>query len=561
MFPGQPSSGDGPGRPAPTPSHAQPGVPGPAAVNGAAGPAPRRRSPAAPTAPPATRPAAEPPLAAGVRIRRRRPERSRRSGASTRSPAACAASAPGTASRTSARSSPTRSRRPTSSPTRRPRRRREAPRRARRRAVPGPLPLAAARGARRRRPGRGRRGDDREKLIRRHPHVFGEARGRDRGRGAAQLGSDQARGGGPGRPTSRSPTCPRTCRRLLYARKIQRRARLGRADGRPSRPTSALGDDRARDAAEALDRRDPVRARRHGPPPATSTPSSPCGPPRSASATGSRTASWQTSATVPTDRTHPRPPDPRLAGQPDGRGRRRARQRGGRARRGAVGRVDRRVRGDRASRRRRRAGAARASRRRSRTSTRDRRGADRRPRHRAGRDRPDAAATSTARPTSRASGRTRSSASRWPSRARPRPRPGEPLYLFLRRRRGDDAAGADDERAQRRRARRQQGRLPGVHGRPGRRAELRRGGCGSAPRCSTRSRGRCKERGLGTTVGDEGGFAPDLESNEAALEARDRRDRGGRVRAGHDVVIAARPGDQRAVSRTAPTSSSTRGGR
>src|ERR687887_381170 len=27
-----------------------------------------------------------------------------------------------------------------------------------------------------------------------------------------------------------------------------------------------------------------------------------------------------------------------------------------------------------------------------------------------------------------------------------------------------------------------------------------------------------KERGLGTTVGDEGGFAPDLDSNEAALE-------------------------------------------
>jgi enolase len=31
-------------------------------------------------------------------------------------------------------------------------------------------------------------------------------------------------------------------------------------------------------------------------------------------------------------------------------------------------------------------------------------------------------------------------------------------------------------------------------------------------------KGRLKERGLGTTVGDEGGFAPDLESNEAALE-------------------------------------------
>src|SRR5262245_33271649 len=31
-------------------------------------------------------------------------------------------------------------------------------------------------------------------------------------------------------------------------------------------------------------------------------------------------------------------------------------------------------------------------------------------------------------------------------------------------------------------------------------------------------KGTLKERGLGTTVGDEGGFAPDLESNEAALE-------------------------------------------
>src|SRR4029079_14889494 len=32
-------------------------------------------------------------------------------------------------------------------------------------------------------------------------------------------------------------------------------------------------------------------------------------------------------------------------------------------------------------------------------------------------------------------------------------------------------------------------------------------------------KGILKQRGLGTTVGDEGGFAPDLESNEAALEA------------------------------------------
>ncbi len=66
--------------------------------------------------------------AACPRAARRRPprpvagwtaQRSTRSAASTRSPAGCAASAPGTASRTSARSSRTRSRRPTSSPTRR----------------------------------------------------------------------------------------------------------------------------------------------------------------------------------------------------------------------------------------------------------------------------------------------------------------------------------------------------------------------------------------------------------------------------------------------------------
>ena len=80
-----------------------------------------------------------------------------------RSRAGCGSSARGIASRTSARSCRTRSRRPTSWPT--PRTRRDdaqAARRARRRAVPGPLPVAAARGARRRAPGRGRRALHRE---------------------------------------------------------------------------------------------------------------------------------------------------------------------------------------------------------------------------------------------------------------------------------------------------------------------------------------------------------------------------------------------------------------
>ena len=52
---------------------------------------------------------------------------------------------------------------------------------------------------------------------------------------------------------------------------------------------------------------------------------------------------------------------------------------------------------------------------------------------------------------------------------------GGPAALALPRRRGGaDPAGADDERAQRRRARRQLGRLPGVHGRPGRRGAVQR---------------------------------------------------------------------------------------
>ena len=70
-------------------------------------------------------------------------------------------------------------------------RRRQAARRARRRAVPGPLPVAAARGARRRRPAAVAEHVI-QKLIRRHPHVFGETEVADAARGAAQLGRDQA---------------------------------------------------------------------------------------------------------------------------------------------------------------------------------------------------------------------------------------------------------------------------------------------------------------------------------------------------------------------------------
>ncbi|GAC1439071.1 MAG: phosphopyruvate hydratase [Solirubrobacteraceae bacterium] len=49
------------------------------------------------------------------------------------------------------------------------------------------------------------------------------------------------------------------------------------------------------------------------------------------------------------------------------------------------------------------------------------------------------------------------------------------------------------------------------------------------------------DRGLGTTVGDEGGFAPDLESNEAALEILVEAIEAAGYRPGDDVAIAMDP--------------------
>jgi enolase len=50
-----------------------------------------------------------------------------------------------------------------------------------------------------------------------------------------------------------------------------------------------------------------------------------------------------------------------------------------------------------------------------------------------------------------------------------------------------------------------------------------------------------KERGLGTTVGDEGGFAPDLDSNESALEVLLAGIEAAGYAAGEDVYIALDP--------------------
>ena len=122
------------------------------------------------------------------------------------------------------------------------------------------------------------------------------------------------------------------------------------------------------------------------------------------------------------------------------------------------------------------------------------------------------------------------------------------------------AAGADDERAQRRRPRRQRGRLPGVHDRPGRRADVLRGAADGL-------------RGL-----------PPPQAHAARARAVHRRRRRGRLRSGPRVQRAgARGADGRASeppatspatrsrsrwtrrcpssTATAPTCSSTRGAR
>ena len=54
-------------------------------------------------------------------------------------------------------------------------------------------------------------------------------------------------------------------------------------------------------------------------------------------------------------------------------------------------------------------------------------------------------------------------------------------------------------------------------------------------------KGILHDRGLGTAVGDEGGFAPDLESNEAALEALVAGIEAAGYRPGDDVAIALDP--------------------
>ena len=94
---------------------------------------------------------------------------------------------------------------------------------------------------------------------------------------------------------------------------------------------------------------------------------------------------------------------------------------------------------------------------------------------------------------------------------------GLPLYRYLGGAAAHVLPGADDEHHQRRRACRQPDRHPGIHDHAGRRA----GSCADAVRMGAEIfhtlKKALKDAGHSTSVGDEGGFAPNLKSADEAL--------------------------------------------
>ena len=115
---------------------------------------------------------------------------------------------------------------------------------------------------------------------------------------------------------------------------------------------------------------------------------------------------------------------------------------------------------------------------------------------------------------------------------------GAAALSLCRRHRRAASAGADDEHRQWRRACRQPDRLPGIHDHAGRRAVLRRGAAHGRRRFSRRCARRSRQAGHNTNVGDEGGFAPNLPSADAALDFVMKAIEKAGYKAGEDVVLA-----------------------
>ena len=340
-------------------------------------------------------------------------------------------------------------------------------------------------------------GDLVDKLVRRHPHVFGDAGPRDVAAGRGGLGGDQAgreaapladrgrlpvaaggRLGGRARPAGRAgPGCRRPAPAELTV--DQPRGAGGAAARRRRRGRAARLGRRGRPARGGPPLRRGARRRGRRPRPA--------GLSRCRGEAGDgRPAGWL-GCPRGQHRRRRRAGDPRLARKPHRGGRGRPRRRDDRPGRRAQRRLHRRLRGGGAARRRR------ALRRQGRDQGRRRR--PRRHRPRAGRLRGQRAAAD--RPAAdrprRHAGQVAPRRQRHPRR-QPRGRPGgrrlgRPAAVPLRRRPlGAPAAGADDEHPQRRRPRRQQRRRPGVHDRADRRRPPSPRRWPWAPRPTTRSR-------------------------------------------------------------------------
>ena len=85
--------------------------------------------------------------------------------------------------------------------------------------------------------------------------------------------------------------------------------------------------------------------------------------------------------------------------------------------------------------------------------------------------------------------------------------------------------------------------------------------CAGAPRRTTRSRRCCTSAGLSTAVGDEGGFAPNLASNEEAVQLLVEAIEQAGYTPGDEIAIALDPATVRVLPATAPTSSPARAAR
>ena len=141
------------------------------------------------------------------------------------------------------------------------------------------------------------------------------------------------------------------------------------------------------------------------------------------------------------------------------------------------------------------------------------------------------------------------------ARGQPRLREGvgdraRPAALPLcRRRLRAHPAGADDEHRQWRRARRQPDRHPGIHDHAGRRAERAPTRSASASEIFHALRRKLHDAGHNTNVGDEGGFAPNLASADAALSLCHAGDRERRLPPRRGCRAGARPGLDRVLPR------------